>query len=289
MAKHQDTLLVRIPFDGFYESLWSSELDREEEQAAEWEAERQGEDGIPRELRLEASDFASIFFDVTDYGKRDAATAKTVCDAFSHWADEAAGFKLGLTFESMTSPKYYNFETDRLFAHMPVKTAKRLFALSKKEKHEALKALIAQRFTSRSGFHSHYDNELSEWLSKPVTEWDHNELGTLLEAVTRYNEEGDTGDTGRWAVYYAATDCDGLHHEWSNAVDWAAFAERVAARREELAEGLRAADPDYVPPASRPSLGLRALSFAGRLGLAAMLWACLGAFAAGLPAALSWL
>lgn len=238
-------LIVRLPFAGFYESMWSGEVDHIEEREAEHLEEREGEEGVAPELRLTASEFSSILFDVTDYGACYAAVARTAADAFNVWASEQLDMPLGLTFESMSSPKFYNFETDRLFAFMPRKTARALFAISKAEGHERLARLIHDRFTSRSGFISSYDNELADWLAKPLMEWDHNELGTLLEAVTDYGDDGD------WHVFEAATDCDGLHHEWVGAVDWNRFAEAVQVARDDKLEAIREQDPDYTPPPAR--------------------------------------
>lgn len=42
---------------------------------------------------------------------------------------------------------------------------------------------IKKRFTSYDGFISFYSNRIEDWLDKPLTEWDHNELGTLLYAL----------------------------------------------------------------------------------------------------------
>ena len=39
---------------------------------------------------------------------------------------------------------------------------------------------IKERFTSRSGFWSHYKNELDLW-TQDYSEWDHNQIGTCFE------------------------------------------------------------------------------------------------------------
>lgn len=86
-----------------------------------------------------------------------------------------------LTFHSITSPKYYNYETDRLFAEISEADARKLFAMLRGDNrlHDTIKG----RFTSCDGFISHYSNDIDEWLDKPLMEWDCNELGTLLLAL----------------------------------------------------------------------------------------------------------
>jgi len=92
----------------------------------------------------------------------------------------------------MTSPKYYNFSTDRVFARVSetaIRSCYNLFAEGKGCPHSPfhiLEKLIKESFTSRDGFRSHYSNKLADWLAKPLNEWDHNEVMTLLVATLVY-------------------------------------------------------------------------------------------------------
>src|SRR4051794_25404177 len=110
-------LVMRLPFEGFYESKYSGEIDHTEEQDAEHFAERDEEER-PKELRLGADVFGEILFDCADYSSAYHAVAKVYVDAFSIWASELLECRLGLTFESMDSPREYNFRTDRVYAHV---------------------------------------------------------------------------------------------------------------------------------------------------------------------------
>lgn len=251
-----DTLIINLPFEGFYDSKYSGEIDHIEEREAEnFADERQEEEGIPSELRLEASDFSEILFDVTSYADCYREASKAYVDALDRVASEYLGLPLGLKWESMDSPREYNFTTDRVYAHISVETVTALFARSAMEGHKRLRATIKERFTSYDGFISGYRNDLATWLDKAVTDWDHNELGTLLIAMLEGFEEQE-GDRLDWAVYNQVADCDGLYNEWSNAVDWVRFDEKVAEKRAEMLEELREVDPEH-PLCAAPFIPVR--------------------------------
>lgn len=237
------TLSVNIPFMGFYETLYSRAIDDEQEQYIENYIEyRQAEEGIPQELRITADELNDIMFDVTTYRDAYQAIAQTYVGAFESYLSELVGFKVPMAFEEMTSPKFYNFETDRLFANIPYTRLARLFLLSKRENHERLKACIEERCTSRSGFHSYYSNELDDWLEKPLSQWDHNELCILITSFLP--------DDWEWEVYNIASE-HSFYEEWECAVDWGKLDERVELLRHEKEEELKAFDPDYIPPEPR--------------------------------------
>lgn len=224
--------IIQIPFPGFYDSLYSSEVDSIVEREAEHFAEQEGE-------TLEASDFFEILSDVTDYHKCFEGIASEYVSAFdSHWSDEL-GFKLGLEFETMKSPREYNFETDRLFAFIEQSVLDTLWAESKADDHASLIHTITERHTSRSGFISFYSSTFQEWLEKPLTEWDHNELGTLLIAVMRLHCERD-----EWEMDVFDRMSESCFYAHSDAVDWPAFDAKAAALRAERA----APPPPYRCP-----------------------------------------
>jgi hypothetical protein len=245
-----DKLVINLPFEGFYDSKYSGEVDHTEEREAEWAEERQEEEGIPSMLRLEASDFSGVLFDCTDYRACYRSISKAYVDAFNIVASEFLGVPLGLTWESMDSPREYNFHTDRVYAHISVETVTALFAMSAAEDHKRLREALKERFTSYDGFISGYPNTLSSWLAKDVTDWDHNELCTLLIALLD-GFEAQEGERLDWAVYNVVCDGDGVYSEWSNAVDWAKYDAKVQELRDEKVEELREDDPDFVPPPVR--------------------------------------
>lgn len=242
-------LLVNIPFSGFYESKWSQAIDQEEERHIEYSAtdtdmdREDNECRHPEPLRLNESELAEIYLRATNYGVAYEQVARSFVESFNtHWS-AVIGFPLRLTFESMSSPREYNFQTDRIFCHVPVSVARRLFALSRREKHATLRKVLNERHTSQSGFISFYSNSLAEWLEKPVSEWDWNELGSLLRAVMTMRADADSEDP-EWTIYEGMSEGCDFHTAWSNAVDWAKVAELCADARADKLEALRESDPE---------------------------------------------
>lgn len=239
------SLEIAIPFPGFYESWLSQGIDSQLEYFVENEAtERQKE--LPEWLRLTESEISEFAWEHMTYADSYRELAHYYLDSFDAIAGEAldetrAAWRnvwhsetntftkeryradsMGLKFSDMTSPQYYNFETDRLFAWVSLATVKRLFAISKADDHDTLRRVIKERFTSRSGFISHYDNDLASWLSKPLAQWDHNELQTLLVACLELRDVSDIehdatesalDSSGDYQAFEKGFDFDGFDSE----------------------------------------------------------------------------
>lgn len=238
---------INIPFDGFYESLYSHEIDRYTEQRGEDVHSREME-ALPEELRVSADEFESALNDALDYHKACVNIAKSYVEGFERVWSDSIGVKLRLGFEEMTSPREYNFTTDRIFCDVPVSVVRKLFAISRADKHDALARVIKRRFTSCDGFISSYHNDLDSWLARPLASWDHNELGTLLIAV--YEASADYDDEWRMAVYYATCD-DSCMHEIETAIDWSKYEAEIADLRAEKAADFEASNPGFVAPIPR--------------------------------------
>jgi hypothetical protein len=87
-----------------------------------------------------------------------------------------------MEMESLSSPREYNFTTDRLFVLIPEQECRRLH--SELFDSEEFADVVDGWFSSRDGFASFYSNDLeSEEWRKPVEEWDHNQIGALLAAL----------------------------------------------------------------------------------------------------------
>lgn len=227
---------INIPFSGFYDSWWSDEIDQCLEREAEWMAEKDGEEQ-PKELRLDSAAYADMLFDCAEFSDAFRSVAQAYCERFDSEASERIGVALNSKFAAMDSPKYYNFETDRLFVEVPDATVAALFAKSAEESHETLRRLVDERHKSRDGFISFYKSDASVWLDKPVSEWDCNELGTLLAAVMEASGECDDIEMDIYQDAYE--DCS---HAFSDCVDWPKFEAQVADAREDLREE---AGPDF--------------------------------------------
>lgn len=187
MSKKHDTVEFNIPFAGFYGSHYDSMLDYELQQHCENRATESDhetdEKAFPKPLRLDESELSNLAWRHANWSDAHDAIARDYVEQFGYLiAEEFSVNGNPLSFSLMTSPREYNFETDRLFARMPLAIAYLMMRESRNEGHETLARMIKERFTSCSGFISHYSNNLANWLATPLADWDHNELGTLLLA-----------------------------------------------------------------------------------------------------------
>lgn len=261
------SLSVNLPFSGFYNTKWSDLVDSAEEREIEHfeeyaQADPNNDAYQPKpEARLDAGELAELFMKHSSYGAAYAAIALDYVEGLDREIGDILGFKQRFTFEEMTSPREYNFETDRLFATVPIEVVKAWLAISRRaDRHATLAATFKERFTSYDGFHSHYANTIPR---KPVEDWDHNELGTLLLAVMALRVEDDRSETGLdWAIYYPMAECD--YEYLDKVVDWAALYADIKERQADKLEELRADDPDYVAPLPRCSETVD--MFTGRAG-----------------------
>lgn len=175
--------LTCIPFAGFYESIFSELCESQLHYMTECPEKLTGE---------ECDELASLAYDVQDFSALRHDVAREYAGAFSEWFKEETGFDLGLQFESMTSPREYNFTTDRIFCFIAPDTVKRLYR--KETNKDIFAAVVKERFTSRDGFASFYSNDLTEWLieGKPES-WDHNQIETLI--IAKLKQHGIEADS----------------------------------------------------------------------------------------------
>jgi hypothetical protein len=153
-----ERFLTTVPFSGFYSSLHDSELDICLERLFD-------RDGMGAN-----ADLVDAARNVIDWPCVHEAYAAEYVSGLRH------EYQIELKFESLTSPKYYNFETDRIFAWIDRES---LAKIARAVPRAALRKAIKARFTSRSGFISHYEPDLSDWPAR-LSDWDHNQIGTLL-------------------------------------------------------------------------------------------------------------
>lgn len=248
---------INIPFPGFYNSLYSDLVDREVESWSEYEAsDRQSEEGWPEQLIISERDLSDMAFYAMDYSAAYRQVAEVYLSCFDELCGEAFGFTrmrkhqmgnrrintMQLAWSDMTSPKEYNFETDRVFAFVPLYLMRRLFAMSRKDGHETLTRVIGSRFTSRSGFISFYSSHISDWLEKPLDAWDHNELGALLIACLEITGT-DYGDSDL-GLYYRVSDYETGYNAFSEGMDWPKLESDMRDKRKELLAEWLESDPE---------------------------------------------
>ena len=259
-------LTVNLPFfPGFYDSYLSGAVDWAEESDIEnrtTESDHETDEGSqPEALRLNAEELGDIYRDNTKYNLAYRSIASDYVGALDYKLGEALSMTVKdtrqrynaetktvapeeyrresarISFESMDSPREYNFTTDRVYANIPLLVMRLFLRQSKAEGYATLNEVIGERHTSRDGFRSFYSNRIADWLDKPLTDWDHNELGSLLVAGMKLNGlDTDEADFSSDLCECALGD-EGAYSAWENAVDWPAVeAAKLEKRAEKLAE-----------------------------------------------------
>ena len=106
-------------FEGFYCSWLDEEINHIARSEAEYYAEEYdlSED---KQQEIEES------YCTQNYDKLEVEICKTYIPHYFEAIEDEIGFKLNASFESLTSPRFYNFETDRLFVEIDnIKIAKK--------------------------------------------------------------------------------------------------------------------------------------------------------------------
>lgn len=155
-------MIAAIPFSGFYNTWHDGELDRTVEQMVSDDSGDQYDN---------LGEIASL--DV-EWRKVYAAYAAAYAEAF---CDE---FKIAGKFESMTSPREYNFTTDRIYIELEADEVARILAATS---DCIMSDVCTKEFTSRSGFISYYSPDWRSW--GPTEDWDHNQVYALLIAYAK--------------------------------------------------------------------------------------------------------
>lgn len=170
------TVETNLPFPGFYYSLYDSEFDATIERDCEYFAEEWG---------VDVNSVSDAAFSHTDTSDAQSAIAELHAAKWLESFTDETGINLltGHAFGGMSSPRFYNFETDRIFATVSLAAIGKCYAAQKRDGFETLSLIIRERFTSRDGFMSFYSNDLAAWQEKPLRDWDCNEICTLLCAT----------------------------------------------------------------------------------------------------------
>lgn len=239
-------LETKIPFDGFYESKWSGLMDNAVEMFVYNENERQEshyykDDGYiaDERLRVDSGEFAWEFLNYADaYQEIAFDYAESFGMKLDEWSKEIDlnAPACGIKFKLMTSPRFYNFETDRIFTEISEDFVNWMFKVSEAGVHANLRKVIKERFTSRDGFISGYDNTLDEWLEKPLTDWDHNEIETLMLAVF-YDYFTDDRRDWDWEIYEVFAEHD--YEYFDKHFNYEKWEAKVNELRAEIEESIR--------------------------------------------------
>lgn len=166
-------MLTVIPFAGFYHSLH--------------------DDAIMEPLQRDFQENETLLYkaiDCVDWGEVRKEYAQEYAQNF------ASEFGLlTLRFESLQSPREYNFATDRIFCRIDCAEVKRILS---KTDTELFEKKAREMFTSRSGFISFYDPDINQWGD--VETWDHNKVYCLLFAYVEQEHSTDWDMWAEWAL-----------------------------------------------------------------------------------------
>jgi hypothetical protein len=155
---------IELPFSGFYNSIHGGEGSN---------IDRALEDGFNYNHEIgEDQEVPDIWGADIDY----KAIEMEYCEAYTNAFGEQ--FDLDLEFVQMTSPKDYNYGTDRAFVTIPLSQINKI--RRKVEKHKKWPQYIKDNFTSYDGFWSNYENDSTheEW-TRP--ELDECQYGVILK------------------------------------------------------------------------------------------------------------
>ena len=171
-------------FTGFYESGFDashSYIEREtclsEEEFKEYFSELH-EAGVTQEY------FNNNLYNYLDYKAAYNESAEYIANSLMDL--EHQGIILDVTYESLVSPKYYNFSNDSINCEIKYDSQKLMKYL--RDNKAEFEQYITERYTSRSGFISSYSNQLDYWMDED-NHGEH-EVGSLLNFVL-FNEDED--------------------------------------------------------------------------------------------------
>lgn len=184
---------VQIPFCGYYETILTDCFDREIEyfiesciddyynnpiDIIENEQLKTKIEAIPKDKLLPILGDLVWRYDDTPNENYNKFNRQHVID-FCAIIKQEYGIDLKPHLDSikMSSPKYYNFETDRLFCDVSFNAIKTLYEENKTQCDD----YIFNRMKPRSGFIPFYSNNTNEWGE--FEDWDFNQWGLVLEAL----------------------------------------------------------------------------------------------------------
>lgn len=142
----------RVIFSGFYESLlYNSD--------SEYDFNYNEKDGFAHYMECEIDDFGAFCKDVCD---------GIVVEIGKYLVDD--DICLSCTYDQMTSPKEYNFYTDRLWMNLDIDIYRVAFQVwYDEEMHKNFDEYLRRKYTSCDGFWSFVKNEIGDYFE----EWEH--------------------------------------------------------------------------------------------------------------------
>ena len=167
-------LETTIPFEGFYNSFISADIENEIDSLTQYYSESYELNDNEEQL------LSNSFLSVNNNNFYNEICKDYVSFYLDNLNERIKDFTLKGTFKCFISPREYNFETDRVFIEIEENHCIDFIKYIIKNYKKELDKKIKERFTSRSGFISFYKNNLESWTNN-YKEWDHNQIGICFE------------------------------------------------------------------------------------------------------------
>jgi hypothetical protein len=157
---------IKIPFAGFYQSIHEAIIDN----------------------CIESNN-------IEDFSLTDEAM-KTYCSDYavrlSGLIERATDKIFDIEVEFVKSPPEYNFHTDEIFVAVPKVQLQQVFDWMIENHHQALKDMVFEKLSPRSGFAPYLSNDLAVWGN--VLEWNASQVALMLDCLL-IEENGDDWET----------------------------------------------------------------------------------------------
>ena len=159
MKKSVETFLPL--FSGFYNSIWDTFIEDELEYLQE-------------EEELDYSiDYEGYSKDITK------------CIDFTL---SGLDLDINIEFQKLVSPKFYNYSTDAIYVKLELDFDK--FISKVADNYDAIKKLIAERYSSYDGFSSSHSNEYEDWFNDLLNDFENQQhkVGAMLDMLCEVEE-----------------------------------------------------------------------------------------------------
>ena len=163
-------------FNGFYNTLFEDLIDNAVDNQIEYYNEQ-------NDTNLSYDNFDFDF----------ASIQNEICkDAVSKIEEKLneIGINCSINFETLVSPKYYNFGNDSINIEINFKKFSQVVEILE-QNYDSFSKYIKEHYTSRSGFISSYSNYSSDWIEdlKNDAENETHKVGAVLDFILQEIEE----------------------------------------------------------------------------------------------------
>lgn len=203
-------------FDGFYNSIYDS-LDEDEcnsliTQSAEDLAETRP-DLTDDQINEVGAKIQDVFYSSVDYVNLHNKIAKNYVYNLEYELKER-GFDLKVSYQSVDSPREYNFRTDKILVKYTVSSQGFENVIKYVENNKtAFERYIKDNFTSCSGYISFLSNDIRDWTEEYIEDWFSEVLAFILLNENDEIEHSLNMQTleDSYDAVYTATDYTKIH------------------------------------------------------------------------------